>query len=94
MVSPASISYDNTAASSPSTFHASTAAAAAAGGVGDVCTTSSTGDTSATVSVQAILQAAKCVLSETLVRKVNAVYQFQLHGEGGSMYYLDLKHGK
>lgn len=45
-------------------------------------------------SVREILQLACRVLNESLVRKVDAVYQFQLHGEEGSVYFVDLKHGK
>ncbi|KAK7500054.1 hypothetical protein BaRGS_00008601 [Batillaria attramentaria] len=51
------------------------------------------GDTPPPLTVREILQAAQRVLSESLVRKVDAVYQFQLHGEGGSVYFLNLKHG-
>ena len=46
------------------------------------------------VSVQDILQVAQRVLNESLVRKVDAVYQFQLHGEGGGVYFLNLKHSE
>ncbi|XP_025098054.1 stomatin-like protein 1 isoform X2 [Pomacea canaliculata] len=45
-------------------------------------------------SVREILQLACRVLNESLVRKVDAVYQFQLHGEEGSVYFVDLKHGQ
>ncbi|XP_076445789.1 stomatin-like protein 1 [Babylonia areolata] len=43
--------------------------------------------------VKDLVQATQCVLSESLVRKVDAVYNFQLRGEGGGLYYVDLKHG-
>lgn len=55
--------------------------------------TASSGGLSSAMSVYEILQAARCVLSEALVRKVGAVYQFQLHGEQGSVYYMNLKYG-
>nr|KAG5708944.1 hypothetical protein BaRGS_009353 [Batillaria attramentaria] len=78
IVEPAPFTYDNTTAASD------LAVGAAAAGAGD---------TPPPLTVREILQAAQRVLSESLVRKVDAVYQFQLHGEGGSVYFLNLKHG-
>lgn len=34
------------------------------------------------------------VLSDNLVRSVDAVYQFELSGPNGGVFYLDLKRGK
>ena len=93
LVKPASVCYDNTAAASVPPSHASLAAAAA-GGVGDAFAAPSTSETSAAVPLHTILQAAKGVINESLVRKVNAIYQFELLGDGGRMYYLDLKNGE
>ncbi|KAK6170465.1 hypothetical protein SNE40_018852 [Patella caerulea] len=41
-----------------------------------------------------ILQAVQAVLTESLVQKVDAIIQFQITGDTGGLYYLDLKHGK
>ena len=41
-----------------------------------------------------ILALVKAVLSESLVRAVGAVYEFNLSGENGGVFFLDLKHGK
>lgn len=40
-----------------------------------------------------LLAQVRCVLSETLVRNVGAVYQFNITGPQGGTFYLDLKHG-
>ena len=94
LVRPASVIYDNTVASLQSTPCGSLAAAAAVG-AGEVCAAPSPDAVSAaSVSLPAILQVAQSILSESLVRKVNAVYQFELQGEGGGVYYVNLKHGE
>ena len=41
-----------------------------------------------------LLSLVKAVLSESLVRAVGAVYEFNLSGENGGIFYLDLKNGK
>lgn len=51
-------------------------------------------DETVAMTIDEILQIASRALSEPIVRKVNAVYHFQLHGEGGSVYFLNLRHGK
>ncbi|XP_067674531.1 stomatin-like protein 1 [Haliotis asinina] len=47
-----------------------------------------------TLTPEEILKAAQSVITESLVQKVAAVYQFQLTGEGGGIYYLDLRNGR
>lgn len=41
-----------------------------------------------------LISAVTRVLSETLVKQVDAVFQFEVTGVNGGIYYLDLKHGK
>ena len=36
----------------------------------------------------------KTVLSESMVKSVGSVYMFQLSGQDGGVFYLDLKNGK
>lgn len=40
-----------------------------------------------------LVELVKGVLNESLVRNVDAVYQFNLSGDNGGVFYLDLKHG-
>ncbi|XP_071113652.1 stomatin-like protein 1 [Haliotis cracherodii] len=47
-----------------------------------------------TLTPEEILMAAQSVITESLVQKVAAVYQFQLTGDGGGIYYLDLRNGR
>ncbi|XP_046548015.1 stomatin-like protein 1 [Haliotis rubra] len=47
-----------------------------------------------TLTPEEILKAAQSVITESLVQRVAAVYQFQLTGEGGGIYYLDLRNGR
>ena len=41
-----------------------------------------------------VLALVQAVMSESLVRAVGAVYEFNLSGENGGIFYLDLKNGK
>ena len=41
-----------------------------------------------------VLALVQAVMSESLVRAVGAVYEFNLSGENGGLFYLDLKNGK
>ena len=41
-----------------------------------------------------VLALVQAVMSEALVRAVGAVYEFNLSGENGGIFFLDLKNGK
>ncbi|XP_052241958.1 stomatin-like protein 1 [Dreissena polymorpha] len=47
-----------------------------------------------TVTPATLVDLVRGVLSESLVLSVDAVYQFELSGSSGGVFYLDLKHGK
>lgn len=40
-----------------------------------------------------LLTAVQTLLNETIVRSIQAVYQFDVSGDGGGVFYLDLKNG-
>lgn len=46
------------------------------------------------VTPASLVEIVRGVLSDSLVRNVNAVYQFELSGPSGGVFYLDLKHGE
>lgn len=46
-----------------------------------------------TVTPSHLVEVVRGVLSESLVRSVDAVYQFNLSGQNGGVFYLDLKSG-
>ncbi|XP_070189071.1 stomatin-like protein 1 isoform X2 [Littorina saxatilis] len=94
MITPVTTSYNNASASTLT--GASSAAPAAAGdasaSAAGSCASASESSPNLPIITE-ILEAAEVALSEQLVRKVMALYQFQLSGDGGGVYFLDLKHG-
>ncbi|XP_064617775.1 stomatin-like protein 1 [Liolophura sinensis] len=50
-------------------------------------------DQSSLSSAAELISAVTRVLSDTLVKQVDAVFQFEVTGVNGGIYYLDLKHG-
>jgi hypothetical protein len=45
-------------------------------------------------SPREVIRAAKEIITEATVRQNGYVYLFQLDGENGGLFYLDLKNGK